>query len=110
MSTHNIGFYEDLTKVIFQLSSNTHSISSYDVFIYKHIFLVYRGQNPVHVLGQFGKENAAAIFELFRECMPEYPISKTDAEGNTGRPDKMSLVARNPVFWVSNQVGRWLEA
>ena len=22
MSTHNIGFYEDLTKVIFQLSSN----------------------------------------------------------------------------------------
>ena len=23
MSTHNIGFYEDLTKIIFQLSSNT---------------------------------------------------------------------------------------
>ena len=22
MSTHNIGFYEDLTKIIFQLSSN----------------------------------------------------------------------------------------
>ena len=28
MSTHNIGFYEDLTKVIFELSSNTHLISS----------------------------------------------------------------------------------
>ena len=28
MSTHNIGFYEDLTKIIFQLSSNTHLISS----------------------------------------------------------------------------------
>ena len=28
MSTHNIGFYEDLTKLIFQLSSNTHLISS----------------------------------------------------------------------------------
>ena len=28
MSTHNISFYEDLTKVIFQLSSNTHLISS----------------------------------------------------------------------------------
>ena len=26
--THNIGFYEDLTKIIFQLSSNTHLISS----------------------------------------------------------------------------------
>ena len=30
MSTHNIGFYEDLTKIIFQLSSNTHLISSSD--------------------------------------------------------------------------------
>ena len=28
MSTHNIGFNEDLTKIIFQLSSNTHLISS----------------------------------------------------------------------------------
>ena len=28
MNTHNIGFYEDLTKIIFQLSSNTHLISS----------------------------------------------------------------------------------
>ena len=24
MSTHNIGFYEDLTKIIFELSSNMH--------------------------------------------------------------------------------------
>ena len=28
MSTHNIGFYEDLTKIIFELSSNTHLIYS----------------------------------------------------------------------------------
>ena len=28
MSTHNIGFYEDLTKIIFQLSSNTLSVLS----------------------------------------------------------------------------------
>ena len=28
MSPHNIGFYEDLTKIIFKLSSNTHLISS----------------------------------------------------------------------------------
>ena len=36
MSTHNIGFYEDLTKIIFeyhQISSNTHLISSADVCI-----------------------------------------------------------------------------
>ena len=28
MSTHNIGFYEDLTKIITELSSNMHLISS----------------------------------------------------------------------------------
>ena len=28
MSTHDIGFYEDLTKNFFELSSNTHLISS----------------------------------------------------------------------------------
>ena len=28
MSTHNIGFYEDLSKIIFNLSSNMHIISS----------------------------------------------------------------------------------
>ena len=28
MSTHNIDFNEDLTKIIFQLSPNTHLISS----------------------------------------------------------------------------------
>ena len=28
MSTYNIGLYEDMTKIIFQLSSNTHLISS----------------------------------------------------------------------------------
>ena len=28
MSTHNIGFYEDLTKIIFLSSANTHLISS----------------------------------------------------------------------------------
>ena len=31
MSTHNIGFYEDLTKMIFLLSSNKHLISSSDI-------------------------------------------------------------------------------
>ena len=30
MSIHNVGFYEDLTKIIFELSSNTHLISSAD--------------------------------------------------------------------------------
>ena len=33
MSTHNIGFYEDLTKIIFELSSNTHLISSAETYL-----------------------------------------------------------------------------
>ncbi|XP_067934786.1 rabankyrin-5-like [Watersipora subatra] len=42
-----------------------------------------KGQNPLHILGQYGKENAAAIFDLFIEAMPQYPIDKPDMEGNT---------------------------
>ena len=33
MSTHNIGFYEDLTKIILELSSNMNLISSAGVLI-----------------------------------------------------------------------------
>ena len=35
MSTHNIGFCEEMTKIIFQLSSNTHFISSSSEFIFE---------------------------------------------------------------------------
>ncbi|KAG8181142.1 hypothetical protein JTE90_002502 [Oedothorax gibbosus] len=42
-----------------------------------------RGQNPLHVLSQYGKENAATVFDLFIECMPNYPVDKPDAEGST---------------------------
>ena len=33
MSTQDIGFYEDLTKIIFELSSNTHLISSTALYL-----------------------------------------------------------------------------
>lgn len=36
------------------------------------------GRNPLHDLCRYGKENAAAICELFLECMPDYPINKPD--------------------------------
>ncbi len=39
----------------------------------------------MHILGQYGKENAAATFELFMECMPDYPLDKTDNNGATGK-------------------------
>ena len=31
MSTHNIGFYEDLTKIVFQLSSNIIKYALYEL-------------------------------------------------------------------------------
>jgi ankyrin repeat protein len=43
-----------------------------------------KGRNPLHVLARYSHDNAAAICELFLECMPEYPLNKPDLEGNTG--------------------------
>ena len=45
------------------------------------------GQNVLHVLGQFGKENAAAIFDLMMEHRPQLPVDQLDANGNTGVSD-----------------------
>ena len=57
--------------------------------MFKGLTLFCRGQNPMHVLGQYCKDNAAAIFELFMECMPEYPINKPDQNGNTSEYHKI---------------------
>ena len=49
MSTHNIGFYEDLTKIIFELSSNTHLISSaatYMQFAVSWVSLIFQKRFP----------------------------------------------------------------
>lgn len=43
-----------------------------------------KGCNPLHELCRCGKDNtAAAILELFFECMPKYPINSPDLQGNT---------------------------
>lgn len=43
----------------------------------------FKGQAPLHLIAQFAKENAAAIFELFISSEPNYPINKPDGDGNT---------------------------
>uniref|UniRef100_A0A672L1J6 Zinc finger ZZ-type and EF-hand domain containing 1 n=1 Tax=Sinocyclocheilus grahami TaxID=75366 RepID=A0A672L1J6_SINGR len=40
------------------------------------------GQSPMHVLGQYGKENAAAIFELFLESIMPYLLLLAYMKGN----------------------------
>ena len=42
-----------------------------------------KGRNPLHILASFGQENSVAIFELFVESMPSYPINRPDAEGSS---------------------------
>jgi len=50
----------------------------------KFVSRCFSGQNVLHVLGQFGKENAAAIFDLILDCRPQFPVDQLDANGNTG--------------------------
>ena len=52
ISTHNIGFYDDLIKIIFELSSNTHLISSAALFYLmtsKDIMLIFYPITVVNV-------------------------------------------------------------
>ncbi|XP_060806538.1 rabankyrin-5 isoform X1 [Amyelois transitella] len=42
-----------------------------------------KGRNPLHELCWCRKDNAATICEIFLESMPDYPINKTDLQGNT---------------------------
>ena len=44
-----------------------------------------KGRNPLHVLANFGKETSVDIFGLFMECMPNYPLNRPDADGNSRR-------------------------
>ncbi|XP_011188184.2 rabankyrin-5 isoform X1 [Zeugodacus cucurbitae] len=44
----------------------------------------HKGRTPLHELCRTGEDNsAAAICDLFIECMPKYPINKPDSDGNT---------------------------
>ena len=43
-----------------------------------------RGQNPLHALANYPKDNAAAIAEVFLEAIPDYDLNSMDVEGNAG--------------------------
>ena len=49
MSTHNIGFYEEMVNIIFQLSSNAHLISS---SVSSQVSVLNLGCNVVGFSGQ----------------------------------------------------------
>lgn len=43
-----------------------------------------RGRTPLHLLAKYPRDNASTICEQFIEFMPDYPLDKPDADGNTG--------------------------
>lgn len=43
-----------------------------------------QGRTPLHLLAKYCRDNASAICELFIEFMPNYPLDKSDTDGNTG--------------------------
>ena len=64
MSTHNIGFYEDLTKINFELSSNAHLISSAEtapLIMYGQICIVCQDQS-------------IQIFRIFMSLVVRKPV------------------------------------
>ena len=102
MSTHNIGFYEDLTKIIFELSSNTHLISSADYMRWimrKPAFCIY-AKTKVHIscavtmqprlcFNWIDKENPSLVFSgdkeiptrgstvpVGNEALPSFPLER----------------------------------
>ena len=50
MSTHNIGFYEDLTKIIFELSSNIIRYAPY-YFCWRSLSIIIK--HPPYLLSQY---------------------------------------------------------
>lgn len=44
-----------------------------------------KGMNPTHMLGPYGKENASAILDLFKENIKSFDLDQKDAKGNSGK-------------------------
>ena len=90
MSTHNIGFYEEISEII-----SYHQIRTLSLFLTRKSVCKVR---KTHI-NLFSYNNLNFVYRNLR-C---YFIcaAKTDALADLLR---LSLVARKPVFWVSDQV------
>ena len=53
------------------------------VHFYDLLFCHNSGQNCLHILSKYARENAAAIFSLLKQVAPSFPVNKQDAEGYT---------------------------
>lgn len=59
----------------------------------------HRGQNALHMLAIYNKDNAAAIFEVFRQNRPNLNVNAFDADENTGMIRNLTItLLRSPVL------------
>ena len=63
----------------------------------------FKGRNPLHILANFANENAVAIFDLFLECMPNYPLDKMDSDGNTGKKTQCLKITEKVSFNIASE-------
>ena len=73
------------------MSSIYGKMSPNSLFLRLFFMCIFSGQNPLHILAQYAKDNAVAIFELFRQSMPDYPINALDADENIGKGHQLSV-------------------
>ena len=64
-------------------------VKFYVMFVenFQEVFF-FRGMNPLHMLGAYGKDNSSAILELFKEYLSDYDLNQKDAKGNSGKKFK----------------------
>ena len=96
MSTHNIGFYEDLKKIIFQLSSNIIKYALYLFFcslfpqedeLKKAILVVFANKQDIE--GAMTVSEVANALGLTNIKAQKYQIFKTSAIKGTGLDEAM---------------------
>ena len=96
MSTYNIGFYEDLTKIIFQLSSNTHLISFSDNLIYLGLNTIFSSQSQSKLKSAL----SACRCALKMPFLYQHPLAMND---------KNYLPNKSLVMYVTQDFQRKLE-
>ena len=81
MSTHNIGFYEDLTKIIFELSSNIIKYAPYFFCCCRHLFITKSPQKMCKTR-EYNWATCMPSYQGWSLFLFAFPSSKDESIGN----------------------------
>ena len=62
---------------------HTYAQFSAHTLVHVHTSHTRRGQNILHILAKYAKENASGIFSMILEVSPSFPVDLPDADGNS---------------------------